>query len=406
MSRGRAIVVTPRMPWPLDDGGRIGLWQSVWSCAQAWDVTLVSMVTPGEERLPLPPALERLGIEVIRIAHRPPATPVAALQGLFGPWPYTLARYRSAALDRELRRLIAAHAPAYVWLNHLHVATGLDALRGTPVVLREHNVEYVWLERYAGKVRSLPVRTYALDQARRMRGVEARLCAGCDLVLATQDLERDQLRTLAPGVRVETLPVGIDLARFRPRVPEDPPIVLLAASFGWAPNQEGARRFIESGWPRLHGRVPGARLRLVGKDLPGDLADQARAAGAEAIGYVDDMEAEFARARMLLVPIWFGGGVRVKIVEALAAGLPIVSTPLGAEGLGLEPGREFVEAESPEALADAIAALLADPARGEAVAAAGLQFARRQFSLEEVARRGNKMIGEVLERRRAAAGRR
>jgi glycosyltransferase involved in cell wall biosynthesis len=258
-------------------------------------------------------------------------------------------------------------------------------------------------------VRSLPVRAYARDQARRMRGVEARLCAQCDLVLATQDIERDQLRALAPGVRVETLPVGIDFGRFRPRVPADPPIVLLAASFGWAPNQEGARRFIEQGWPRLHARVPGARLRVVGKDLPEDLAQQARAAGVDAVGYVQDMEDEFARARLLLVPVWFGGGVRVKIVEALAAGLPIVSTPLGAEGLGLEPGRDFVEAESPEALADAVAALLADRARGDAVAAAGQRFARAQFSLEEVARRGNGMIEEVLERRspeRAVSGRR
>jgi glycosyltransferase involved in cell wall biosynthesis len=391
------------MPWPLDDGGRIGLWQSVWSCAREWDVTLVSMVTPGEERLPVPPAPQELGIEVIRVPHRPPPTPVAALQGVFGRWPYTLARYRSPALDRELRRLVSERVPQFVWLNHLHVATGLDAIRGTAVVLREHNVEYVWLERYAAEVRSLPIRTYAVDQARRMRGVEARLCAGSDLVLATQDIERDQLRQLAPDVRVETLPVGIDFARFRPRAPEDPPIVLLAASFGWAPNQEGARRFLAAGWPRLHARMPRARLRVVGKDLPPDLADQARAAGAEAVGYVRDMEDEFARARLLLVPVWFGGGVRVKVVEALAAGLPVVSTPLGAEGLGLDPGRDFIEAESPERLADVTADLLLDPARADAIASSGNEVARRTFSIEEVARLGNGLIGEVLGQRASAA---
>ena len=93
--------------------------------------------------------------------------------------------------------------------------------------------------------------------------------------------------------------------------------------------------------------MPGARLRLAGKGIPQHLAAEARKAGAEPVGYVDDMASEFARASVLVVPLWVGAGARVKIIEALAARVPVVSTGLGAEGLGLVPGAHYLRADFP-----------------------------------------------------------
>src|SRR5439155_24178750 len=131
----------------------------------------------------------------------------------------------------------------------------------------------------------------------------------------------------------------------------------------WPPNPDGGRRFIDRGWPRVRARVPQARLRVVGKAMPESLTEAARDAGAEPVGYVESMAPEFARAAVLVVPLWIGAGARVKIVEAMAARLPVVTTTLGAEGLGLEPGRHAAFADTPEALGDAIADLLQEPGR-------------------------------------------
>jgi glycosyltransferase involved in cell wall biosynthesis len=396
MTRGRAIVVTGRMPWPLDDGGRVDLWQSVKACSRRWDLTLLTLVDPGAETAPLPDALA--GFEVVRISHRRPSAPLSGLRSLFGPWPYPVVRARSRALERRLAELVTSRRPDVVWLNQIHTATSLESLGKVPVVLRQQNLEHRFLERYAASLRSPLARAYATQQARRMRDVEARVCSRCDLVLAVHDLERDALRQLAPGARVETLPIGVDVARFLPRAPESPPVVLLAGSFGWPPNAEGAARFLAEGWPRLRERVAGVRLRLAGKGISADLAEQARAAGADPVGYVDDMAVEFARAAALVVPLWVGAGARVKIIEALTAGLPVVSTAIGVEGLGLIPGTHHLEAETPQQLGVSLANLLLDASRARTMADAGQAFAASRFSLDAVSGQAAELVAETIAR--------
>lgn len=387
MSRRSALVLTPRLPWPLDDGGRIGLYQTVWSVSRAYDTTLISLVPEHEAARPVPEALASLGVRVVQVAHRPPWQPVALVRGVLGRWPYMLARYRNAECDATVRRVVAERRPAFAFINHLHMATYIDALDGVPAVMRAHNLEHVWLERYAERLRNPAARLYVLDQVRRMERAEAELCSRCRLVLAIQEEEAMSLRRLAPSTRVETIPLGIDMDRYLPHAPESPPIVALVGSWDWAPNADGGRDFLERGWPRVRERVPGARLRLVGKLISPTLAEVARRAGAEVVGYVDDMAVEFARASVMVVPLWMGSGVRVKIVEALAARLPVASTALGVEGLGLEPGVHVAIGETPQSLGDAVAGLLEHPERASGLAEAGHGLASEHFSLGAVARR-------------------
>jgi len=391
----RALILTPRLPWPLDDGGRIAAWQTVWSASRAYETTLVSLVPEGEESLPIPSAFTEIGVELVRVPHRPPATARAAWSGLVGRWPFTLARYRNAGLADHLSRLVRQTRPAFALVNHLHLATYHDALAPTPMVLREHNVEYLWMARYAERQRHPATRLYASLQARRLRRTEALLCEKASLVLAIQDLETETLRRLAPRARVETLPVGVDLARFPEPAPASPPAVLLVGSFGWPPNVEGALRFLSEGWPRVRAAHPQAELRLVGKHIPKALDAAARLAQARVVGYVESMASEFAAASALVVPLWVGAGARVKIVEALAAGLPVVSTALGAEGLGLAPGTEFLTGETPQELARALSELLASASLRSALSGAGRAKARATWSLEAVAAVQNRYCEEV-----------
>lgn len=395
MSRPRALIVTGRLPLPLDDGGRIVVWQAVRSIAQEYETTLVSLVPEADAGAPTPPALTEIGVRLVRVPHRPPWMPVAALSGAFGRWPYTLYRYRNRRLDTTLRKLVAEQRPAFANVHHLHLATYFEALAGTPMVLREHNLEHLWLERFARSRRNPAVRAYAHYQARRMVRTEAELCSRCALVLAVREEEASVLRRLAPRTRVEVVPIGIAMDRYLPRAPERPPIVLLPGSWDWPPNRDGGQRFVERGWASVRARVPEARLRVVGKALPDSLAAAARRAGAETVGYVESMAPEFARAAVMVVPLWIGAGARVKIVEALAARIPVVTTTLGAEGLGLEPGTHALFAETPESLGDAIADLLMQPERGRALTEAGYAFARERFSFDVVSRRTLELLASV-----------
>jgi len=201
-----------------------------------------------------------------------------------GKWPYTLARWRNPALSRRLAALVPALRPEMVFFHSLHVATHCDVVAGCARVLRQQNAESLWMARWAAGRRE-PERSYARFQAARLRGVEARLCEAMDLVLAIQPDERDYLRALAPRARVEEVSVASDLGLLRPRPRTERAQVLVVGSFAW-PERRGrgalrARRLAA----RAHA-LPGARLRLVGKQCPPRLASLALAVGAEVAGYV------------------------------------------------------------------------------------------------------------------------
>ncbi|MGE5174811.1 MAG: glycosyltransferase family 4 protein, partial [Hyphomicrobiales bacterium] len=250
-------------------------------------------------------------------------------------------------------------------------------------------------------LRSGPKRAYARYQAVRLREAERALVARAVLTLAIQEGEAETLRALAPGTRVATLPIGVDLARFREPSPARGPVVLLPGSFLWPPNVAGAERFLDDGWPRVRARHPGARLRVAGKGPPPALhAAVARAGGAgagvELRADVPSMEAELAEATVVVVPLWVGAGARVKIVEAMAARAPVVATHLAAEGLDLEPELHYVAAETPEELGDGVARLLDEPAERDRLAAVGHSLAETRWSIEAVSRRQAALIAEAL----------
>jgi len=405
MSRPAAMVLTPRLPWPVDDGGRVVAWQNLLAITDEYDTTLLSFA-PVAGPVVIPPELIRRNVHVMTIPFTPPPAWLAATRGLFGRWPYSLMRYRSRAFDRAVRLEIARRRPDLILVQNLHLATYVDAFDDVPMVLREQNVEFLWMARYARAQGPNARGVYALLQATRLRRAESELCGRAALVLAIQEEEARAIRAIAPGARVETLPIGVDLAAIPPRSPATPPIVLLAASFQWPPNVDGALRFLRDGWPRLRTRVPGAVLRVAGKGPPQALRDACAAAGAEVAADVPSMGEEYARATLLLVPLWVGAGARVKIVEAMAARLPIVATSVAVAGLDLEAERHYVAGETPEALADAASSLLEAPERCATLAARGHAFASVRWSLEAVAERQLRLLASVVAERATAEGER
>ena len=388
------MILASRLPWPPDDGGRIAIWQNVRAASRAYDVTLVTLVPPPEVSAPLPPVFEEHGVRVIRVAHRPPSLLRAAWDGLFGPLPYTLARYRNAELSRLLRSVVAEARPAFVMATPLHMGTYADDLDRVPMILREHNLEHVWMARYARGRDFGPASLYARTQVSRLREAEVSIARRSALVLAVQNAEANALHALVPETRVETLPIGVDLNAYPEPRPEDPPIVLLAGSFAWPPNIDGAVRFVREGWPRVTARVPAARLRIVGKDMPQFIRLLGHQ-GAEVVGYVESMAEELARATVFVVPLWVGAGVRVKITEALAARVPIAATRIAAEGLGLEANKHFAAGDTGAELGEQVATLLLSPEVRDLYRTRGRAIAEEHWSLDAIADLQNKLCASV-----------
>jgi glycosyltransferase involved in cell wall biosynthesis len=206
-------------------------------------------------------------------------------------------------------------------------------------------------------------------EARRLQRVEREAARACGTVLAVSDTEADYFQRL--GAReVQTVPNGVDVASLSdlPVGRIGSPVVMFLGTMSWGPNVSAARFLAGSVFPALAERVTGVKLLIVGRD-PSAEVRQLHGGPITVTGAVADVKPYLSQATVLAVPLDTGGGTRLKILEAFAAGLPVVSTRVGAEGIAAEPGTHYVEAQRNE-FVTALTDLLARPAAGERLATA------------------------------------
>ena len=173
--------------------------------------------------------------------------------------------------------------------------------------------------------------------------------------------EHDAAIAHALGGRAVLAPNGVDDEFFAVDGPGDEDRALFFGHFGYEANRRGVERFLDDGWPLVRAARPNARLAIAGGGIDDALRARFTREGVDVLGLVVDLPAVIAAARAVIVPIWEGGGTRLKVLEALAAGRELVSTPLGASGIGFEHERHGLLAETPETLATALAGVLGRP---------------------------------------------
>jgi glycosyltransferase involved in cell wall biosynthesis len=191
--------------------------------------------------------------------------------------------------------------------------------------------------------------------------------------------ERDRRHFESRARLVLEVPNGIDDEFFQisTALPETEDL-LFFGHFDYPPNELGVMRFLREGWPRLASVRPNARLLLAGRGVSATLARAlASAERVVVLGFVPDLVSLLGRSRLILVPIWHGGGTRLKVLESLASARPIVGTVSGVEETGFVHGRHGLIADDPVELADQAAGLLADRGRSESLAGAGRELAQR-----------------------------
>jgi hypothetical protein len=355
----RVLWVATKAPWPAVDGGRLLQLLTLQELAKRRGEVEVDLVAPlgdgpteGIDRALA--ALCRYDLVEARPRPLPVAVPLALLRGL----PVTAVRHSLAAVRRRVRS--SARTPAFDVVHAEQVQAMPQALCGeAPVVLRAQNVESELWRTGARGIGSWVAHREAARLAR-WEGEMVRRAALC-FALSEGDAARlgelsgADVRVLPPPCPAE-LPAG-------PEVAGEPAVALLVGS-GWRPNREGAERFLAEGWPAVRRELPGAALHVFG---------EASGGGDGVAGHPAPRSADtaFPSGALLVVPLWAGSGVRMKVLEAWARGLPVVATPLAAAGLAATPGRELLVAETPAELAAALVRLARDSDLRRDLVAAG-----------------------------------
>jgi glycosyltransferase involved in cell wall biosynthesis len=231
---------------------------------------------------------------------------------------------------------------------------------------------------------------------RKLRRYEAAACRRARLTIAVSAGDAEALARLAPGARVRAVPTGVDTAYFRPNGhPEPAPGLVFTGSMDWYPNEDAILHFIRTSLPRIRAAVPEVSLTVVGRN-PSPALRAAQGPGIHVTGTVDDVRPFIAEAAVYVVPLRVGGGTRLKLFEALAMGKAVVSTTVGAEGLPLEPGQHFIEADGPVDFARAVVGLLRNPEQRLRLGAAGRRLVESRYSWSQVATEFEQRCMEVI----------
>ncbi len=356
------LFVAPFAPYPPDEGGRRRVRHLVEQLRTRHHVTLLAY-DRGETGAPPP------GVRYCRIpfATRPRRRWRRALR-LLSPVPDLAAKYARPAMRTAIATELARR-PDLVWIEESPLAINLPATR-IPLVIGEQNVES---ELWRGSQGEHSLR--ARYELRRLRAGEDRSWRQAAAIAVVSEEDALLVRSRVPSARVAVIANGVDTAEFSPqRDPAGP--LLLVGSLGHAPNRLGTAWFLRAVWPRLRLLLPEATLLIAG---PGSDTLTALPAGVQTAGRVDDIRDIYRRGALLLAPLPTGGGSRLKILEAWASGLPVVSTTAGAAGLQ-QADRHLIIADQPEDFAAAAARLISNPLQAEVLARQARQFVEQHYS--------------------------
>jgi polysaccharide biosynthesis protein PslH len=356
----RVLFATPRALGDPRSGGTIKSAALLTHLELRHEVDVVCFVPPGER-----PAArwERATGRTVAVPLDRPRSLGRLLASYALRLPLSIERNRSAAMSRAVDALIASRRHDAVLVDGWLMAQYLPTRFAGLALLHEHNAEHVMWRRQADLERSPMRRAVVRAEASRVRRYEAGIVRLFDVVFAVSEHDRAALLALGAPPPVPVL-ANVPDQTLLDRPPLDPvpePVLLFLGTLSWQPNVEGLTRFLHGGFPALRREVKGARLIVAGSGAPRSLASlAARTPGVELVGDVRDAELLYRMARGFVDLGLGGAGTRVKVLNALARGLPAVASRDAAEGLEVEPGEHLLVADSAIEAVTALVRVLTD----------------------------------------------
>lgn len=276
--------------------------------------------------------------------------------------PYAVSRFESPRVSEALKTVLAERQFDLAICDFLDAAVNLPAEMNVPCVLFQHNVECeIWRRHAETETNPLKRLVYGME-FRRMRVYEKAIVEKFSHVIAVSERDRKLMSEWVDAARITVMPTGVDLEQYAPAAPKPDGStlqVIFVGAMDWEPNIDGVEYFCRKIWPMVLAKMPNARFRIVGRNPDARVLSLAGET-VEVTGSVPFVIEHLREATVVVVPLRIGGGTRLKIYEAMAAGKAVVSTSVGAEGLDVHHGRDIVLSDDPSNFAECVVSLIRD----------------------------------------------
>ena len=327
--------------------------------------------------------------ELIAVPRPAGYSPAKIVQGLLGRWPLPVLNYSSPEMQARIESIATARNFDLVHFDSsLHLDRYLSCIGpGVKVCFDWHNIESEAMERYA-TISSPPKSWYARITASKMRSLERTILREATGHIVCSHREREQLLRLAPHARVAVMENGVDCAAFAPSSGPPANRLLYVGLMDYLPNVDAVMFFARGIWPRIRERFPDLTFTIVGANPTEAVRSLGSRPGITVTGTVPEVAPFYKGALAVVVPLRSGGGTRLKILEAMAASVPVISTPLGAEGLEAVAGRHYLTADpdDPEQWNQRLLDLIRSDALREALIQEGLKLVETRYDWAVVGR--------------------
>lgn len=384
MAAKRILILYNRIPYPLNDGGNIAVNAMIEGYHNAgWEVFLLAMNTTrhyidAEKLRSIYNYLD--GFETVDIDNN--LKPLGLLKNFFlSTKPNHADRFFHPAFTQKLQQVISSFKPDVVQVENIYLAEYLPAIKAATdalTVLRLHNIEYQVWGRLAGSTHNPVKGLYLQNLARRLKSYERKVWKAFDLLLPITDTDKQTVLQSEQGNEILTVPVGLDFDKIPLPTDKVKWESYHIGAMDWQPNAAGIWWFIHNVWPSIHKEFPHFKFYFAGRNMP-EKFKELEFPNVICEGEVTDANKFIADKKILFVPLHSGGGIRVKILEAMAQGKLVISTDVGMQGIEAVWGKHYLSANTPDEFVLTLKWALNNKEKATEVAANATSFVRTNY---------------------------
>lgn len=397
------LFLSTEIPYPLNSGHHLRTYHTLKILSQRHDIYFCGFAKDNdwlETAHGIAPFCKSIDVFPIRANFKHPLFILELALNLFSRQPFMTQRYLKRLARRKIAELISTHDIDLVHFDMLHLSQYRQAIGELPRILVNHNVESLRLLRLTKVERNPLKRAYLAVQHKKLHALEKKVCRLFEKCVVVSDEDKRILQQMSGGDNFVCLPNGVDVEYFNTNGTASPTTDLVWVGSMQDPyNRDAIEYFVKDIFPLIHAAIPNCKVNLVGEQPAARLAKLIENyRSIRLVGYVDDVRPYVAQSSVFIGPFRCGSGTKIKLLNAMAQGKPVVATSVGAEGIAAKPNEEIVVADTPEDFAGKTVYLLRHPEQAQEMGRCARKVIESKYDWKVIAQDMNHLYEEIGQR--------